>query len=72
MAIATDKTFVSIAMLATVAFIYEKRSEIPRLTRFYIAGESASQTICLIWTALPLPRRGIPGFTFAKMTPSMQ
>jgi hypothetical protein len=49
MAIATDKTFVSIAMLATVAFIYEKRSEIPRLTRFYIAGESAYPTVFFKW-----------------------
>jgi len=29
MAIATDKTFVSIAMLAAVTFLYKKRSETP-------------------------------------------
>ena len=38
MAIATDKTFVSIAMLAAVVSIYKKRSE-SRLTTVYIAGE---------------------------------
>lgn len=39
MAIATDKTFVSIAMLAAVLSIYKKRSEIRHLTTFYIAGD---------------------------------